>query len=237
MSKKQLYKMDFYNDSEKPQVREKLLAYGVDAISDIELLMILIGNGQKGIPVKTLAEKTLKLIQTEDTDSLQAALLNTKGLGQSKSASILAALEFSRRFRNKPLVQVLHPADIIPLIQIYAYEPTEHFICILLNGAHEATKVKVITVGTLNRSIIHPREIFATAITNRAAAIILAHNHPSGSLNPSKEDMAATISILAASKTIGIPLLDHVIVTKSGYFSFAEKTDIFAEVTVQNIKK
>ena len=117
--------------------------------------------------------------------------------------------------------------DVVPLLQIYSLRKQEHFICITLNGAHEVINVGVVSIGSLNKTVIHPREIFSIAIAERAAAIIVAHNHPSGNLEPSEEDFECTKRLLASSRILGIPLLDHLIVSKNGFYSFREETDLF----------
>ena len=117
---------------------------------------------------------------------------------------------------------------MVPILQIYSFRKQEHFVCVTLNGAHEVMNIYVISVGSLNKTVIHPREVFTVAIAERAAAIIVAHNHPSGSLEPSTADFDCTKQILESSKILGIPLLDHLIISKDGYFSFHEKTDLFS---------
>lgn len=212
----------------KPSSREKALTYGIEALSNIELIMLLLGRGQKKMPVQKLAKQVLSILQTSNPDSIQENLLNVFGMGPQKTSTIIAALECGKRFSNNNNIRIISPNDILPLIQIYSLQKQEHFICISLNGAHEVLKVKVISIGTLNRTLIHPREIFADPITDRAAAIILAHNHPSGSIDPSIHDIEATKQILEASTLLGIPLLDHIIITKSSYYSFRESTDLFS---------
>ena len=150
-------------------------------------------------------------------------------MGPGKITTILAALELGKRISSKNSKRIKKPMDIIPFIQSYSLRKEEHFICIMLNSAHEILKLKVISKGILNQSLIHPREVFADPITERAAAIILAHNHPSGNVMPSEIDFEATKKVLEASRIIGIHLLDHIIITKTDFFSFREQTDLFSE--------
>lgn len=221
------YFIDYFPTSNKPEVREKVLKFGINSISDLELLMALLGNGKKGFPVSKLAEKVLYVLYTKNHDDLKDELLKIKGMGPGKTASILAALECGKRFSIKPKTKILSVNDIVPLLQIYGLQKQEHFICITLNGAHEVINLLVISVGSLNKSIIHPREVFSPAIADRAAAIVVAHNHPSGNIEPSADDFECTKRILDASKILGIPVLDHLIISKYGYYSFHEKSGLF----------
>jgi DNA repair protein RadC len=126
-------------------------------------------------------------------------------------------------FKTGENVKITKPEDILPLIAEYRQKRQEHFICLTLNGAGEVLGNRVITVGLLNHSLVHPREVFAEAITDRAASIICVHNHPSGSLEPSSQDIAITNQLREAGSLIGIQLIDHIIVTKNGHTSMREK--------------
>jgi DNA repair protein RadC len=132
-----------------------------------------------------------------------------------------------RRLNGHLSVQIRGPKDLIPLVQHYAMQPQEHFLSISLNGAHEILQIRVVGVGGLNRTMIQPREIFVDALKERACAIILCHNHPSNSCKPSDEDVETTRQLLEAAGYIGISILDHIIVTKSGYYSFRESHELF----------
>jgi DNA repair protein RadC len=112
---------------------------------------------------------------------------------------------------------------VLPLIRHYADRRQEHFLCVSLNGANEIIATRVVSVGLVNKTQVHPREVFADPITDRASAVIVAHNHPSGSLEPSKEDIDITGQLRSAGEILGIRLLDHVIFNSKGYYSFLEK--------------
>ncbi len=213
----------------KPDVREQAIKNGISSLTDKELVMILLGTGMKGLPVGVLSDDVLEVIENNSQDELQEHLSLIPGMGPGKTTTILAAVELGRRISAKNSLRIKKPSDIIPFIQSYALRPEEHFLCIPLDSAHEIKKVNLISKGILNKSLIHPREIFADPITDRAAAIILAHNHPSGDVLPSQHDIEATKKILDASRIIGIQLLDHIIITKTDYFSFREQTDLFDE--------
>lgn len=141
----------------------------------------------------------------------------------NKACQIVAAFEFARRRLFKDLLVVKKAKDILPLILHIADKKQEHFLCISLNGANEVIGNRVVTVGLLNSRQVHPREVFADVISDRAAAVILAHNHPSGVLKPSPDDIAITEQMVEAGKILGISVLDHIIITKKGYLSFKEK--------------
>ena len=122
---------------------------------------------------------------------------------------------------KKPKIST--PADILPLVSFLSGKKQEHFICITLNGANEVIETRTITMGLLNHSLVHPREVFADAITDRAASIICVHNHPSGTLDPSSQDIAITRQLADAGTLVGIRLLDHLIITDSGWLSMKEQ--------------
>ena len=206
--------------SERP--REKLLEKGVKLLSDSELLAILLGSGSRDCDVMALSSKLLSVIDEKSLEISAQDLLEIRGIGEAKASLIAAALEFSRRRIKPEGYKIKNPADIFKLLSHMADRKQEHFICISLNGAHEVLATRVITVGLLNASQIHPREVFSDAITDRAAAIIVAHNHPSGDVSPSKEDKEATKRLKSAGETLGIPLLDHVVFGMHSYTSFKE---------------
>lgn len=126
------------------------------------------------------------------------------------------------RERREPVVKVMMPSDILPVLARYSGRRQEHFVVAILDGAHQIIRVKLVTVGLLNRTMIHPREVFRPAIIESGAAIILAHNHPSGNLEPSHEDKDITRKLVESGQILGIRVLDHLIISKQGYFSFNE---------------
>lgn len=202
--------------------REKLWQKGVKTLSDVELLAILIGSGNRRHDVFSLAERVLKLLDLSGPFPSPEALLQIDGVGPAKAALIAAALEFARRRIRPEGVKVAQPTDVLPLLQHLSDRKQEHFICISLNGANEVIAVRTVSVGLLNQTQVHPREVFADPITDRAAAVIVAHNHPSGSLSPSEQDKEITRRLRQAGDTLGIKLLDHIIFSRKGYFSFTD---------------
>jgi DNA repair protein RadC len=202
--------------------REKLQNRGPKALSDLELLAVLLGKGTKGHDVMALASQILKMLDNHKGQISFEQLRNIKGVGPAKATLLLAAHEFFRRRIRPEGVKIRFSTDVLPLLQHYADRKQEHFLCISLNGSNEVIETRTITIGLVNKTLIHPREVFAYAITDRAAAIIVAHNHPSGSLTPSKDDIKITHQLKASGETLGIRLLDHIIFNHKGYYSFLE---------------
>lgn len=207
---------------EELRPRELLISRGAEYLSDVQLLQILIGSGTKGRGVHLLAEEVLALIDGL-RDGLQPTVLTAvPGLGKAKAALLCAALEFSRRRLCPGGRKIRNPADILPVVTHYADRKQEHFLAISLNGAHEVVGTHVVSVGLVNRTLVHPREVFAEALVERAAAVVCAHNHPSGNVEPSSEDMEITDRLKKAGDVLGVRLLDHVIFSGRGYYSFLE---------------
>ncbi len=226
MKSNDIYKNNFSkrrgNDS-KPDMRERLLEKGPSNLSDADLVAILLRTGLKNKTVKSLAEDIICHIDTSKPEKMEVFLRSIKGMGDSKISTILAAMELGRRYYSKHKKAINRPSDVVPLLQHYAVRSQEHFICVSLNGANEILAVRVVSIGILNRTIVHPREVYSDPLKDRAAAIIIAHNHPSGTASPSEEDILLTGRIYSAGSILGINLLDHIILTADGnYFSFVQ---------------
>lgn len=206
--------------------REKLIQKGAEGLSDLELLAILLGSGTKGHDVMSIAGRILKTLDGDKGSVSIDELRRIEGVGMAKATLIAAALEFARRRIRPEGLKISFPADVLPLIRHYADRKQEHFICISINGANEVIASRVITVGLVNKTQVHPREVFADPITDRASAIIVAHNHPSGGLIPSKEDFEITKQLKASGETLGIRLLDHIIFNQKGYYSFLDQGEL-----------
>jgi DNA repair protein RadC len=199
--------------------REKLLARGPAALTDVELLAALLGTGSRRHGILELAARTIdryggRLAQTT-LDELQSL----PGLGRAKACQIQAAFELARRELQRQRVVIEHAADALPFLASIRPQKQEHFVCLSLSGAHEVLASRVVTVGLLDQNQVHPREVFADPLADRAAAILVAHNHPSGTLAASPEDLALTTRLQRAAELLGIRLLDHLIVTRDGYLS------------------
>ncbi len=206
--------------TERP--REKLKHKGAACLTDHELLAILLGSGTRGHDVMRLAARILTIVDSEGTAPSVDSLCKVEGVGLAKAALIVAALEFARRRIRPDGVKISKPPDVYPLLRHLADRRQEHFLCVSLNGANEVIAVRTVSMGLVNRALVHPREVYADPITDRAAAIIVAHNHPSGNLQPSQDDLAITRQLADAGKTLGIKLLDHLIFNSVSYFSLME---------------
>lgn len=211
----------------KPNIRELVLEKGLSYASDQELVMLLLGSGIRGIPVDELSSKIVSAMNTTENGKLVPRLMKIKGVGKSKALAIAASLELGRRKTRHLKAAIKSPSDVVPFIQQYSIEPKEYFLSITLNGAHEIIKIHVASVGTLDKTLIHPREIFSGAIVENASAIIVCHNHPSENPEPSDDDIDSTKSLIEGSKLLGITLLDHIIVGGDSYFSFRENNLLF----------
>jgi len=200
--------------------REKLQAKGPQALSDLELLMAIIGSGSSSADVGKLAREVRKVIQGKGSDTSYDDLVAIKGLGSAKATLIIASRELWLRQSNMFDAPVIDsPAKAVGLLADIRDKRQEYFVCITLDGANRLIEKRTITIGTLTASLVHPREVFANAISDRAASIIVAHNHPSGNLQPSDADRAVTERLREAGELLGISLTDHIIVTKDSFAS------------------
>ena len=198
--------------------REKLQAKGAQALSDYELLMAIIGSGTAQADVTKIARDVQKLLKEKGSELAYDDLLTIKSLGPAKATQIMAAFELWRRqfeVSERPIID--SPEKAVAQLADIRDKKQEYFVCLTLDGANRLIAKRVITIGTLTASLVHPREVFADAITDRAASIIIAHNHPSGNLEPSSADCEVTKRIRDAATLVGVSLLDHVIVTKTGF--------------------
>lgn len=200
--------------------REKLAIKGAASLSDLELLMALIGSGNKQADVGKIAKDTLKLIQAHGADISYEQLQQVTGMGSAKITEILAALELSKRYlidSEQPIID--SPEKAAEQLADIRDKKQEYFVCLTLDGANRLIAKRTITIGTLTSSLVHPREVFADAIADRAASIIIAHNHPSGSVKPSTADVEVTNRLTKAAQLVGISLVDHIVVTKTSFAS------------------
>jgi len=208
--------------------RERLVKFGEQALSAQELLQLILGRGIAGESVAVTAQKLLA--QFGSLQKLAEAsieeLSSIKGIGLAKAAQIKAAFEIGRRlstqtpsYKSKELTD---PEKVYRLIKSKLKDyHKEHFYIIALNSRGHS--VAEVSVGSLNASIVHPREVFAEAIKNKAASVIFAHNHPSGDPEPSEDDLLLTKKLVESGKILGIEVADHIIVAKDNFFSFKNK--------------
>ena len=222
--------IDFKSIKEMPsqdRPRERLMAAGPLGVSDLELLCLVIGSGNKNRPVQDIAQDILYLMNKKGTTGISLEDISTiPGIGKANASRICAALEIGRRFSFFKPRSCKDPKAIFDLVRHYGDRQQEHFIIVMLNGAHELMGVNVVTVGLVNRTIVHPREIFSDPIRLRATAIVLAHNHPSGNLEPSPDDIETTLRIRKAGLILGIEVLDHIIFSTDAYLSMAESGEL-----------
>jgi DNA repair protein RadC len=189
-------------------------------------LSVIIGSGTRGASVTAISRSVLELCDATGGPPTVAALQAIRGLGTAKASVIAAALEFARRMLCPERRRIGFPAEVIPVIQHYADRKQEHFLCVSLNGAHEVIACRVVSIGLVNRTVVHPREVFADAITDRAAAVLVAHNHPSGNVIPSPDDRDVTARLRSAGNTLGVQVLDHIVFSTTGYYSFLEHGEL-----------
>ena len=205
--------------------REKLEKYGPGKLSSSELLAILLRTGSKGVNVVELSNSILKkfgngVLANATVEELQ----DLHGLGAAKACEIVACFELGRRLlKNKPAALLLSPEQVATELKDIRNHKKEHFVIFYLDSRNNEVKREIISVGTLNASIVHPREVFEPAIQHNANAVIVAHNHPSGDPEPSDEDKILTNRLVEAGKILGIELLDHVVVTGDKHLSFKKK--------------
>ena len=205
--------------------REKLVKKGAAALSDTELIEAILGRGTVRRDVRAIARDIGERIKPGKALPSFDEIAALNGVGQTKAVQVLACYELGRRYycRNPDARRISVPADVLPVVDDLRGQRQEHFICLTLNGAGEMLAKRTITIELLNHSLVHPREVFADAITDRAASVICVHNHPSGTLEPSPQDIAITSQLRDAGATLGIQLLDHIIVTKGGFTSLKER--------------
>ena len=207
---------------EHSRPREKLREKGASALTDEELVAAILGMGTAGIDVRTIARQVAGLIREHKTGLTLEHLLAVPGVGLAKAGQILSAFELARRYLLKDTVKITVAQDILPLVADIAGKQQEYFVCISLNGANEVIEKRVVTIGLLDKTSVHPREVFADVIADRAAAVIFAHNHPSGELQPSEADLLMHEQLTEAGKILGIRVIDHMIIARKGYYSFQE---------------
>lgn len=208
-------------NGEKP--RDVILEKGAEALDDKALLSLIIQTGTRYKSVEEISEQVLEYVDKNIKIQIPELLL-IAGLGEARAASIAAALELGRRRNLRKSSKIKTPQDAYEEVKHYASRSQEHLIVIALNGAHEVIYTEVVTIGLVNMTVVHPREVFANAIKNRATGIILSHNHPSGiHEEASQEDITITKRIRNAGMILGIGLIDHIIISENGYMSFKEK--------------
>jgi len=210
--------------------REKLMLRGPQNLSDAELIAILLRTGKKGKSVISVAQEMVSVHRnlTILASKTLSDLMKTGGIGKDKAATLLAAFELSRRIQSQSKwfseKKITSPKDVAGIfIPLLRDEVKEKFLLVCLNSANKIITYEIISVGNLNSSVVHPREVFKVAIDHSSASIILLHNHPSGNPEPSNEDIAITKKIVESGIILDIPVFDHIIIAGNIYTSFVEK--------------
>ena len=204
-------------------MREKLRRYGPSYLRDSDLAALILGTGTSSEPLEALSRKAVSILDMYRGENVMKPLETLAGVGPGKAAALAAACELGRRYSGYTRKQVMSAEDLIPHVMHYSDRKQEHFICASFSGAHEIIAIRAVTVGLLNKTLVHPREVFADPIADRAAAVIVCHNHPSGNACPSEEDLQITWRLSEAGEILGIKLLDHVVIAATGdYFSFVD---------------
>jgi DNA repair protein RadC len=218
------------HDLPKPErPRERLQRFGAEALSSQELLALIIGRGVSGKPVMSIAQELMTRFGSIKTlsDATIEELSGIKGIGVAKAAQLKASFELAKRQeleRDLGDYRITDPESVVRAIRTSITDKAkEHFKLILLNTRNKIIRIATISVGTLNASLVHPREVFKEALIHNAFSVILAHNHPSGDCQPSEEDIRITKRLKDAGRIMGVEVLDHIIVANSEYFSFKGK--------------
>ena len=203
--------------------REKLARKGAKSLKNEELLSVLLGSGIQGKDVRKLAKEIVAMMDSDFDNLTLDKLCDIHGLGLAKASQLLASIELSRRYLIQSNKRITSAQDVYDELKAFSSKSQEHFLTITLDGASHIINTRTVFIGTLNQSLVHPREVFADAIADRAAGIIIAHNHPSGTLDASRADIQITQRLKEVSKLVGIELLDHVILAKNGFYSFSDE--------------
>lgn len=213
---------EYLGNKKNPCIRELAMQNGLSFPSDSELLMLIIGAGTRDVPVEEMARRSLDIIKMCPPGDVVGRLEEISGMGTSKALAVAAALELGRRMSGYLHAVITKPSEIIPYVKHYAMEKREHFVCVSLNGAHEILSIRVVSVGTTGKAIIHPREVLSEPVSEHASAVICCHNHPFGPCLPSGADQNATRVLKESAELLGISFLDHIILSRDEYFSFME---------------
>ena len=212
---------------------EKLIHCGAEKLSNEELIAILIRSGTNSYSAKELA--SIILMKLNNIGELKnfnyTTLINIKGIGLKKSCVLLAAIELGKRINNYTPSIVNKRLNSSSLVyehyqKVLSDKRQEYFYCVYLDNSKKIVFEKLLFIGTLNYSVVHPREIFKEAYYYSASSIICVHNHPSDNVLPSREDLRLTTDLVAIGNLLGINVLDHIIIGRSGYYSFLENGDI-----------
>jgi DNA repair protein RadC len=211
--------------AESPRPRERLLERGAAALDDAELLALVLGSGTAKRTAIRIGRRLARRTPGELARWSIARWARVGGIGPARAAALVAAFELGRRALEPPggSDPIRGPEDIQPHVRDLFRARKEHFVVLLLNARHEMQARETVSIGSLNASIVHPREVFLPAILHSAASIVLVHNHPSGDPEPSEEDLSITRRLVQVGELVGIGVLDHVIVGARGLVSLRSR--------------
>jgi DNA repair protein RadC len=216
-------------DEEKLLPREKMQKRGVDALNNEELLALVLGSGCPNCDVFQLSRNLSDYLASVNRFPTISDLMKVRGLGRVKASKVLACLELSSRYMlGARAISVTKPEDLESKLSYLKYENQEHMVLVTLNSSNVVINVHELTRGLVNQTLVHPREAFVHAIEDRAVSVIVAHNHPSGSSEPSTEDLQLTRNLCSVGKIVQIPVIDHLIISRCGLTSLCRLyPDIF----------
>lgn len=203
--------------------REKMQDRGPGVLSNLELIAVMLGTGVRGRGLLEIAQELSETVENNFSQLSMDILTRVKGVGEVKACQVLAAVEFSRRFLVNRGIRIKTHEDVLPLVEELRDKKQEYLLSFTLDGGNMLIEKRTVFIGTLNMMMIQPREIFSDALTDRAASIILVHNHPSPDVFPSSQDILVTNRLREVAKLVGIKILDHIIVNKTDHFSFKKK--------------
>ncbi|MGP8320649.1 MAG: RadC family protein [Methanosarcinaceae archaeon] len=222
------YKIKIHDMPHEERPRERLMKYGAESLSNAELLAIILRTGSRkenvlNMSTRILSEYSLKQLSLANV----AKLMEIHGIGDAKASQITAMFELARKleaFTDEPKRKIKSPADVYSILYPKMREQKkEKLTALYLDTKNQILREEVVSIGTLNANIVHPREIFKSALLESSASVILAHNHPSGDPTPSKEDIAVTKKLIEGGKLLGIDVLDHVIIGDGRYVSLKDE--------------
>ncbi|MCQ6962828.1 RadC family protein [Methanolobus chelungpuianus] len=222
------YKICIRDMPEDERPRERLLKYGPEALSNAELLAIILRTGTQKENIVNLCSRIFSEYSIKQLSQANVSkLTEIHGIGTAKAAQIAAVFELARKlegFTDEPKRKIRSPADVYSLLYPKMREQKrERLVALLLDTKNQVLREEVISIGSLNANIVHPREVFKAALMESCASVILSHNHPSGDPTPSREDIAVTEKLVEGGKLLGIDVLDHVVIGEGKYVSLKDE--------------
>jgi DNA repair protein RadC len=213
--------MKGFKVASRPRPRERLKELGAGGLTDAELLALIVGSGTPGRSAIAVGRLLARRRAGELAEWPPARWMRIPGVGAARASALVAAFELGRRAARAPVPcgPIRGPEDVLAHVPDLARARREHFVVLLLNARHEIQCRETVSIGSLNASIVHPREVFRPAILHAAASVVLVHNHPSGDPEPSEEDLSITRRLVQVGELVGIDVLDHVIVAERGVVS------------------